>query len=369
MAAIAPSSAHLALRASCARAADGSSATYESSATSRAKPAPRPLALPQRAATEPSAQPASASAEPTVSRRASLAILACLSATTVVGAPRGAEWGTWGTSDSSRAVPDWFLPPSAIAAEDSASSSSQATSQQRIVRLRDVDDSELQAALRAAVAGDLETAEEMFSRLIARLPESASMWSNRGSVRMSLGRYEEAAEDFARAIELAPTAPVPLLNRGIALGALGRYREALKDCQAAVNVDPQEPAAWFNLGMVESRLTHYAASLDALKKAALLAPGIAGYRMATAVVLVQVGSTNQAEQILKALVRKYPNYAEAHAALAAVSWQKGETAEAEEQFSRGSALQPQLKNLEWVSDNYDWTPRLTESYRRFLAVD
>lgn len=85
----------------------------------------------------------------------------------------------------------------------------------RKVRLKDVENPKLQEALRAAVAGDLEKAEVMFSELIVEEPKSASVWSNRGSVRVSLQKFEQAAEDFSKAIALAPEAPVPFLNRAI----------------------------------------------------------------------------------------------------------------------------------------------------------
>lgn len=85
----------------------------------------------------------------------------------------------------------------------------------RRVNLKDVENPKLQEALRAAVAGDLEKAEAMFSALLQEDPESASVWSNRGSVRVSLQKFEQAADDFTRAIALAPDAPVPFLNRAI----------------------------------------------------------------------------------------------------------------------------------------------------------
>jgi Flp pilus assembly protein TadD len=66
------------------------------------------------------------------------------------------------------------------------------------------------------VAGDFSRAEAMFSDILKDAPDFASVWSNRGSVRLSLGKFEEAASDFSRAIELAPTASVPYLNRAIA---------------------------------------------------------------------------------------------------------------------------------------------------------
>lgn len=66
------------------------------------------------------------------------------------------------------------------------------------------------------MAGDFSRAEAMFSDILKDAPDFASVWSNRGSVRLSLGKFEEAATDFSRAIELAPTASVPYLNRAIA---------------------------------------------------------------------------------------------------------------------------------------------------------
>jgi Flp pilus assembly protein TadD len=83
------------------------------------------------------------------------------------------------------------------------------------VKLKDVENQKLQDALRAAVVGDLENAENLFTEIIKEEPSSASGWSNRGSVRISLGKYELATEDFTKAIELAPEAPVPFLNRAI----------------------------------------------------------------------------------------------------------------------------------------------------------
>lgn len=91
----------------------------------------------------------------------------------------------------------------------------EAESVSRRVRLKDVENPKLQDALRAAVVGDLENAETLFSELLEEDPNSASVWSNRGSVRVSLKKFELAAEDFSKAIALAPEAPVPFLNRAI----------------------------------------------------------------------------------------------------------------------------------------------------------
>ncbi|KAL2633095.1 hypothetical protein R1flu_004574 [Riccia fluitans] len=248
------------------------------------------------------------------------------------------------------------------------SRSAEARVQQR-VRLKDVDDQKLQEALRAAVAGDLENAEYLFTELIKEEPSSASVWSNRGSVRVSLGKFQLAAEDFTKAIELAPDAPVPFLNRAISYEALGRYEEAIADCRTAIENDPEEFAAWYNLGNVEVRIKDYDSALQAYERASLLAPGIAGYRFKQALLLFQVGRGEEAKKLLQGLVRKYSNYAEAHAALAAVLWNAGSRSGAEEQYTEATNREPQFKDLSWISRELQWPPAILDAYSKFLAID
>ena len=52
----------------------------------------------------------------------------------------------------------------------------------------------------------------------------------------------------------------------------------LQDCDKAIERDGKEFAAWFNKGNAQARLEDYAGALGSYRKAADLAPGIAGYR-------------------------------------------------------------------------------------------
>lgn len=238
----------------------------------------------------------------------------------------------------------------------------------RRVRLKDVENPKLQDALRAAVAGDLESAEKMFSELILEDPDNASVWSNRGSVRISLKLYEDARVDLTKAIQLAPEAPVPFLNRAIALEALGRYEEAIADCKTAIENDPEEYAAWFNLGNVDARVNKYNDALAAYARASLLAPGIAGYRLKQALVLFQLERPEEAKKLMQGLVRKYPNYAEAHAALAAVFWSEGERGRAEDEFSEATRREPLYANIRWVGSELQWPPNMIKAMEGFLDI-
>lgn len=243
-----------------------------------------------------------------------------------------------------------------------------AAAESKIVKLKNVKDPKLQDALRAAVAGDLEGAEELFGRLIAEQPENASLWSNRGSVRVSLEKFEEAASDLSEAVKLAPLAPVPFLNRAIAFEALGRFQEAIDDCKAAIVNDPNEYAAWFNLGNVYARVEDYDRSLDAYTRAALLAPGIAGYRLREAGMLFQVEKAQEAKKVMQGLVRKYPNYTEAHAALAAVLWSEGKEQSAEGEFSVATEQNSRYRDMRWVHENLRWPPKMEDAMQSLLLI-
>ncbi|KAJ7520912.1 hypothetical protein O6H91_19G029200 [Diphasiastrum complanatum] len=167
------------------------------------------------------------------------------------------------------------------------------------VKLKDVENPKLQDALRAAVAGDLETAEILFSELIDEDGESASEWSNRGSVRLSLGKFDEAEQDLTTAIRLAPNAPVPFLNRAIAY-------------------ELQKP--------------------------------------------------EEASKLIQSLVRKYPNYAEAHAALAALLWSEDRRSSAEDQFSKALNDEPKFQDIRWVQAELQWPPAIMQAMKNFLNV-
>ncbi|KAG0570608.1 hypothetical protein KC19_6G174800 [Ceratodon purpureus] len=238
----------------------------------------------------------------------------------------------------------------------------------KTVRLRDVENPKLQEALRAAVVGDLENAENLFSELLKEDPNSASVWSNRGSVRVSMQKYEQAAEDFTKAIALAPEAPVPFLNRAISYEAMGRFDEAIGDCKAAIVNDPDEYAAWFNLGNVDVRVGDFDNALKAYSRASFLAPGIAGYRLKQALVLFQLDRLEETRKLVQGLVRKYPNYAEAHAVLAAVLWKEGNRDQAEGQFNEATSREPRYKDIRWVRNELQWPPGIMTAMGKFLNI-
>ena len=251
------------------------------------------------------------------------------------------------------------------------------------VRIEDVGSSILKAGLEAANEGRLDAAERFFQAYILDEPESASGFSNLGNVHLQMGYAERALQDFTKAISLAPEAPVPHLNRAIAFEQVGldamksgdeasaaRYwNQAIDDCNYAIGADPSEFAAYFDRGNVQMRLENWEDASESFAKAADLAPGLAGYRLRSAALLFQCGNDARAEQQLKGLVRKYGNYAEAHAALAAVQWDAGKIGLAEEQLARALEIDSNLwSNIESVQASTRWPPKLYEAYTKLLGI-
>lgn len=251
------------------------------------------------------------------------------------------------------------------------------------VRVEDVTSPSLRAGLEAANDGNLDAAERFFQAYILEEPDSASGFSNLGNVHLQMGRTKLALENFTKAIELAPNAPVPHLNRAIALEQLGvdamdrndskaanaYWEKAVDDCNIAIEADPKEFAAYFDRGNVQMRQARWEDALTSFTKAADLAPGLAGYRLRSAALIFQCSDPELAEQKLRGLTRKYSNYAEAHAALAAVQWSNGKLDQAEEHFARATEIDENLwKNIESVKKSTRWPPKLYDAYTRLLQL-
>ncbi len=85
--------------------------------------------------------------------------------------------------------------------------------------------------------GAYERADEQFSVLLARTPETGDLWFNRGFARVRLERFSEALGDFDRMLGLEPTAADALYYRGVCHHHLGRADEAIADLESAARAN------------------------------------------------------------------------------------------------------------------------------------
>lgn len=247
------------------------------------------------------------------------------------------------------------------------------------VRLRDVQSPALQAGLRAATEGRWADAERLFQVVLAEEPELASVWSNIGNVHLEQGRLQDALRDYSRAVELAPKAPVPYVNRALAHESLAlqakerpvfqrELQAALDDLSTAIALDPTEFTAYFNRGNVYLRLQDFDAASSSFTAAADLAPGIAGYRLRAATLYYQTGNTARALSTVRGVLRKNPRYPEAHLVMAAMLWEDGDRAAAEEEYALATSLDGEFgAGMDNVRRLTLWPPKLYEALARFQS--
>lgn len=86
--------------------------------------------------------------------------------------------------------------------------------------------------------GEWKQAEKKLTTLIILYPTNASLYFNRGYVRIMDLRYEECIPDFTKAISLDPGKHIARTNRGFAYQKLQQYDKAIDDFTAELVVNP-----------------------------------------------------------------------------------------------------------------------------------
>ncbi|HEY1792514.1 MAG TPA: tetratricopeptide repeat protein [Opitutaceae bacterium] len=90
---------------------------------------------------------------------------------------------------------------------------------------------------------------EAYSALIAKYPQNADNYDNRGVAKCDLGQPDSAISDFDTAIRLRPGLAAAYNNRGLAHAAKGDAAAAISDYTAALSIDPKMAEAYFNRGL------------------------------------------------------------------------------------------------------------------------
>ncbi|MFM7448936.1 MAG: tetratricopeptide repeat protein [Leptolyngbyaceae cyanobacterium] len=225
-----------------------------------------------------------------------------------------------------------------------------------------------QKAFQATNEGDFKAAEDYWTQLIERLPQSPVVWSNRGNTKLSQNKLQSAIADYDKAIELAPEVPDAYLNRGIAYEALGRWDDAIADYDQALKLNPNDAAAYNNRGNAAAGKGDWQAALLDFKQAAEMGRKFSFARNNYALALYQLGQTGEAIRTLRQLVRKYPNFADARAALTAALWAEDKQGEAESQWVSVIGLDARYKDLAWLQNTRRWPPALVTAMEKFLKL-
>ena len=228
-------------------------------------------------------------------------------------------------------------------------------------------------ALSVSREGRFAEALPLWNQVLEVAPNDAAAWSNRGNVLLALGDPRSAIADQTKAIALDSESPDPHLNRGTAEEALGDWAAAESDYRWILERAPSdtgEPraSALYNLGNVQGSLGDWQEARRCFEAASLARPGFAMARSSAALAAFQLGDKAGAERELRNLIRRYPLFADARAALTALLWQKGASGEAESNWAAASGLDPRYLQQEWLRSTRRWPPVPVEALAQFLAL-
>lgn len=199
-------------------------------------------------------------------------------------------------------------------------------------------------------------------------PDNPIALSNRGNVRLALGDAEGAIIDQTDAIQLLPFEIDPHLNRGMAEEALQHWNAAKKDYKWVLKREPQNSLALYNLANALGAEGNWLQAKLLFNQAFLSDSSFAIARSSEALACYQLHQFEEAEKQLRTIIRKYPLFADARAALSVILWKKGEIGEAESHWAAASGLDSRYRQHDWLSNIRRWPPEASHDLMAFLEL-
>ena len=224
-------------------------------------------------------------------------------------------------------------------------------------------------ALQESKNGNFLQAEKDWSFYLNEHPNDAAAFSNRGNIYLALGDPQAAMRDQTKAIEISPEDLDPYLNRGIAEEALQLWEEARNDYSYVLKKNPSDVSALYNLGNVMGSMDNWIEAKRLFSQAASSNNAIAMARSSEALAIYQLGDLELAEKKIRILIRKYPLFADARAALSAILWRKGFTGEAESNWAAAAGLDIRYREKNWLLNIRRWPPNPANDLIAFLALE
>lgn len=225
-------------------------------------------------------------------------------------------------------------------------------------------------------AETVEEEEQIWTQIIQEFSGTEAPWrddvvgrayGNRGNALSRQGNVDRALEDYNMAIKTCPWSIDPVLNRGVLLENMLRFDEAVEDYKAVLKVAPQDPAAWNNLGNATAGQGQYDLAVKYYDKAIRLAPRFSFAAANKALSLYQLGGHDEeAVREMEALIRRYPDFSDMRAALAAAQWNSGKPGIAEENLERVDDIR--YRDLTWLQQERRWPPRLVNDMKKLLTL-
>lgn len=193
-------------------------------------------------------------------------------------------------------------------------------------------------ALGAYFAGhhQLSCAIQAFESAIRLAPDSWEGHYDLGIALLSSHDVRRAAHELQSASALKPADPKILLPLGVSLNESGQQDAAMAAFRAVLKQDPQSVQALDGLTKALIAQKRYTAAIAELKDA----PPNEVLQLNLAIAYSKNGNTDEALQILSAIVKEHPDYAQAHTNLGIVYTQQKRFSEAAREFETALRLDP-----------------------------
>ncbi len=196
---------------------------------------------------------------------------------------------------------------------------------------------EISKARETGMAGNFEQAIETLKKILAEDPTISDGFFALGNIYLKARKFKEAIEAFSTALELKPDDSFAVINICNCFAALNQLDKAEKFVQEQANRGFEDPQFYYVLG-----------TLFALR-----------------------GNYDKALPYFEECLKKNPNSASAHNAIAAICLNRNELGCAEEHLKTAQELNPTLLNLRYnLAQLYEKQNRLEEAmefYRQEIA--
>lgn len=193
------------------------------------------------------------------------------------------------------------------------------------------------AALRA---GDLDSAEKVFTLALQQGVRSPLVFHNLGVIAQERGQHQQAVARFRETLRLQPEFGPAHLLLGVSWLALGKNADAARELKSAEKLMPAEPQVHLQLARAYDALGEHFSSIEQYRQLTTLAPREPEY-----VYLLARSWANLSQSSLKEIAKLDSNSVRLHQALSLELWNQGKYDEALSSFQKAANVDPKLPEI------------------------
>jgi len=190
--------------------------------------------------------------------------------------------------------------------------------------------------------GRLDLSLRDFTRAIKIQPDLAKAYNNRAQVYFDKGDLDAALLDFNKAIEIQPDYAKAISNRAAIYLRKGRFDKALADYNEAIRIEPELSGIYNNRGNVYVKIGDLESAFSDYSKAIELEPQSPVAYNNRGLVYLKKGDHDKALSDYSKAIALEPGSAQAYNNRANIYLSKGEVARALEDYERAIKINPSL---------------------------